>query len=113
MTIMNDAVGRTVLADLAADVEIPRNGTLSRVVYKDEHIRLVVFAFDTGQELTDHTAGVPVIVQVVSGVLEISSDGEVAEEIGPRSWVHLPAGLTHAVKALEPSVMILTLLKVS
>ncbi|MCP4303810.1 MAG: cupin [bacterium] len=101
-----------MLTDLAAEVEIPANGTLSRVVYKDDNIRLVAFAFDTGQELTDHTAGVPAIVQVVSGQLEISLDGTVST-IGPKSWVHMPAGLTHAVRALEPSVMVLTLLKVN
>ncbi|MCP4968615.1 MAG: cupin [bacterium] len=101
-----------MLADLAAEVDIPVNGTLSRVVYKDDNVRLVVFAFDTGEELTDHTAGVPAIVQVASGELEISLEG-VVSTIGPKSWVHMPAGLTHAVKALEPSVMLLTLLKVN
>ena len=49
----------TVLSDLTDAVAIPDNGTLSRVLYADEHIRLVVFGFDRGQELTDHTAGVP------------------------------------------------------
>lgn len=101
----------TLIADLTAEVEIPVDGTLSRVVYTDDHLRLVAFAFDTGQELTDHTAGVPVIVEVISGRLEISLDGEVAE-IDPTSWVHMQAGLTHAVRALEPTVMLLTLLKV-
>lgn len=100
----------TILADLTAAVEIPVNGTLSRVLYKDDHVRLVVFAFDKGQELTDHTAGVPAIIQVVSGLIEISLDNE-STEIGPTAWVHMEAGLTHAVKALEPSVMLLTLLR--
>ncbi len=100
----------TVLHDLAAEVEIPQNGTLSRVLYKDDHIRLVVFAFDREQELTDHTAGVPVTIHVVSGSLELSMGGT-ESVIGPKSWVHIPAGLTHAVKAVEPSVMVLTLLK--
>ena len=100
----------TVLRDLAAEVEIPDNGTLSRVLYKDEHIRLVVFAFDKGQELTDHTAGVPVTIHVVRGRLALTL-GDEAEEIGPGSWVHIPAGLTHALTALEPSVMALTLLR--
>ena len=109
---MNSQPTATVLSDLAAEVEIPVNGTLSRVLYKDEHVRLVVFAFDKGQELTDHTAGVPAIIQVVSGLLEISLNGEVVE-IGPQAWVHMQAGLTHAVRAIEPSVMALTLLKVS
>ena len=109
---MDEQTDGTILADLTAEVDIPVNGTLSRVLYKDDHVRLVAFAFDTGQELTDHTAGVPAIVQVVSGELEISLAG-VVSTVGPKSWVHMRAGLTHAVKALEPSVMVLTLLKVN
>ena len=100
----------TVIRDLAAEVEIPENGTLSRVLYKDDHIRLVVFAFDRGQELTDHTAGVPVTIHVVTGRLAITV-GEDEDEIVPGSWTHIPAGLTHALRALEPSVMVLTMLR--
>jgi len=106
-----DATGPpTVLSDILSEVEIPENGTLSRVLYKDDQVRLVVFAFDTGQELTDHTAGVAAIAQVVFGRLELSLDGEITE-VDQRSWVHMPAHLPHAVRALEPSVMVLTLVK--
>ena len=100
----------TVFVDVGDEVEVPPEGTLSRVLYSDAGIRLVVFAFDEGQELTDHAAGVPAIVQVMSGRLEVTLDG-VVSELGPRSWVRMPAGLSHAVRALEPSVMLLTLLK--
>jgi quercetin dioxygenase-like cupin family protein len=100
----------TVLADLASLVEIPKDGTLSRVLYKDDHIRLVVFGFDTGQELTDHTAGVPITIHLVSGRMELTA-GENHSEIDSKAWVQIPAGMTHAVKALEPSIMVLTLLK--
>ena len=106
-----DAIGPpTIVSDILSEVEIPENGTLSRVLYKDDQVRLVVFAFDKGQELTDHTAGVAAIVQVVSGRFELSLDGETTQ-VDQRSWVHMPAGLPHAVSALEPSVMVLTLLK--
>ena len=53
--------------DLPAEIEIPREGTLSRVLYRDDRIRLVAFGFDVGQELTEHTAGSPAIVQGVTG----------------------------------------------
>lgn len=104
---MSDA---TVIGDLAASLEIPEDGTLSRVLYKDDHLRLVGFAFDSGQELTDHTAGVPVTIQVVTGRFAITA-GDDEDEIVPGSWVHIPGGLTHALRALEPSVMVLTLLR--
>ena len=94
--------GPKVFLDVAGEVEIPQDGTLSRVLHTDSTVRLVVFAFDEGQELTDHAAGVPAIVQVVSGKLAITLDGDVSE-LGPTSWVRMPAGLPHAVKALEPN----------
>ncbi len=100
----------TVFLDLAAEVEIPEDGTLSRTLYRDDLIRVVVFAFDSGQELTDHTAAVPALVQVVSGRIRLDMAGE-AVELEAGSWVRMEANLTHAVLALEPSVMLLTLLR--
>lgn len=100
----------TRYVDIAAELQVPENGTLSRVLHSDDQLRLVAFAFDTDQELTDHAAGVPVVIQVVSGRLELTLEGD-SIEIDPRSWIHMPARLPHAVKALEPSIMVLTLLK--
>ena len=98
----------TFISHLLEEVEIPENGTLSRVLYSGDGIRVVLFAFDEGQELTDHTASVPAVVQVVKGRLGLTLDNDTVE-IGPDSWVHMDAHLNHAVVALEPSVMILTL----
>jgi quercetin dioxygenase-like cupin family protein len=100
----------TVIANVAAEVEIPPEGTLTRVLYRDEQIRVVVFAFDEGQELTDHSAAVPALVQMVSGRIRLDLAGDPIE-LEPGSWVHMEANLTHAVLALEPSVMLLTLLR--
>ncbi len=99
----------TIFADIATEVAIPADGTLSRVLYKDERLRLVVFAFDAGQELTEHTAAVPAVIQVVAGRVRLTLG---ADELtaGPGAWVHLPARLPHSVEALEQSVMLLTML---
>ena len=99
-----------MLHDITAEVEVPPEGTLSRVLYKDDQIRVVAFAFDAGQELTDHTAAVPAVLQVLTGRLRVTLGDDVGE-VGPRSWIHLPANLSHAVVALEPSIMLLTLLR--
>ena len=96
--------------DLAADLEIPEDGTLSTVLYSDDQIRVVGFAFDTGQELSEHTATIPVVVQVVSGRFRFDV-GDESWEIGPSSWMHLDASVAHSVTALEPSRLLLTLLK--
>ena len=98
----------TVLENLLDEVEIPENGTLSRVVFNADGLRVVLFAFDTGEQLTDHSATVPAVVQVIKGRLEMTL-GDQKMEIDPGSWVHMDAHLIHALVALEPSVVILTL----
>lgn len=99
----------TFLSDLVAATEIPSEGTLSKVVYKDDQIRVVLFAFDKGQELTEHTAALPAIVQVLSGQLRLTMGSETFDA-KPGDWTQMPAGLPHAVVAIEPSTMLLTLL---
>lgn len=99
----------TVFIDLVGEVEIPEDGTLSRVLYKDPSLRLVVFAFDAGQELTEHAAAVRAVVQVLRGRLQLTLGSE--EVTGePGGWFRMPADLPHSVRALEPSVMLLTML---
>ena len=96
--------------DLAMNLEIPDEGTLSKVLHSDDRIRVVGFAFDTGQELSEHTATIPVVIQVVSGRFRFDV-GDESWEIDPSSWMHLAASVPHSVVALEPSRLLLTLLK--
>ena len=96
--------------DVAELLEIPADGTLSKVLYRDDRIRVVGFAFDAGQELTEHTASVPVVLEVVAGRFRLVL-GDEERVVGPRSWVHMDAHLPHSVEALEPSILLLTLLR--
>jgi quercetin dioxygenase-like cupin family protein len=100
----------TVIRDLNAEAEVPADGTLSRVLFGDERLRLVLFAFDEGQELTEHTAPVPAVVQVVSGRFRLTLASETVE-VDSGAWVHMPAHLPHSVVALEPGRLLLTMLK--
>jgi quercetin dioxygenase-like cupin family protein len=100
---------QTFLSDVTTSLEIPDEGVLSKVLYRDDKIRVVGFAFDTGQELTEHTAAVPVVIQVVSGRFEFTV-GDQTTEIGSDSWMHLKASVPHSVIAVEPSRLLLTLL---
>lgn len=100
----------TFLADLAAEANPPADGILSRTVYQDDRLKAVLFGFGAGQELSEHTAAVPAVVQVVSGEGELGLGDEVLP-LRPGAWAHMPAGLRHAVRARTPLVMLLLLLK--
>jgi len=100
----------TLIPDLPARAEVPENGTLSRVLHADDRVRLVLFAFDAGQELTEHTASVPALLQVVSGRFRVTAGGD-SFEMGPEGWLRLDANEPHSVLALEPSQLLLTMLR--
>ena len=102
----------TMLTDLAHQVETPADGTLSRTIYQDERLKVVLFSFSAGQELSEHTASTPAIMHFLAGDAELTlGNDEVAAGAG--SWVYMPAQLPHSIRAKSPVVMLLTLLKSS
>lgn len=106
---METPVTATLIQDLAAELPLSEDGTLSRVLYRDGRLRVVGFAFAAGQELTEHTSALPVVIQVVQGRLDLVL-GEEKAEATPGTWIHLPARLPHSVRAVEPTIMLLTML---
>jgi quercetin dioxygenase-like cupin family protein len=100
----------TYLLDLAKEAAPPADGILSRTVFQDDRIKAVAFGFGAGQELSEHTAAKPALLQFVQGEATLSL-GDATLEARPGTWVHMPAGLKHAIKARTPVVLLLVLLK--
>ena len=101
--------GMQDLSDVASLVEIQPEATVSRTVLKAEGARVVLFSFDSAQVLTEHTAAVPVLLQVLDGHLRITADGRTVD-LRPGGLVHLAGRLPHTVEAVEPSRLQLTML---
>ena len=96
--------------DNAADaVAIQVGAVVSKVVYRDDEIDVTVFGFDTGEGLTEHTAARPAIIQVLSGRLRLTVDGD-ETRVAPGTWLHMGPGTPHSLEAEEPTIMLLTLL---
>jgi quercetin dioxygenase-like cupin family protein len=95
--------------ELGALIELAADSTVSRTVLKAEGARVVLFAFDTGQELSEHTAAVPILLQVLDGRLRVGADGQHVE-LAPGGLVHIGSRVPHEIRALEPSRMALTML---
>jgi len=100
----------THILNLAKEVEPPADGILSRTVFQDDRIKAVVFGFGQGQELSEHTAAKPAMLFFVKGEATVGL-GEDMQEAQVGTWVHMPAGLKHSIKAKAPVVMLLVLLK--
>lgn len=100
----------TYIADLAQQVEIPANGILTRTLYADEWVKVIVFGFDAGQELSEHTASKPALLHFLRGEAQLTL-GKDSREARAGTWVHMPANLKHSISAKTPLVLLLLLLK--
>lgn len=96
--------------NLASLIDIPQDGTLSRTIYSDERLKAIIFGFDAGQELSEHTASMPAIIQIVSGEARLTLGGDI-QQAGAGAWVHMPANLSHSIYATTPVIMLLLLMK--
>jgi quercetin dioxygenase-like cupin family protein len=97
------------IRDLLAEAPIPARGILSQTLSDDDDVRLVVFSFAAGEELSEHTAARPAIVHILAGDADVVADGEVyAAAAG--SWLRMAAGTSHAIRARSGMVMALYLL---
>jgi len=86
------------LADLAAEVNIPEDGILSRVLYNDDYVRVVIFGFAPGQELTEHTSKMPALLQILSGDVKLRL-GKDEVEARAGSWVRMAPNLADSWRA--------------
>jgi quercetin dioxygenase-like cupin family protein len=98
--------------DATTAVEIQAGAVVSKIVHRGEEIDLTVFGLAAGEGLTEHTAARPAIVQVLSGRLRFTVEGDEVEMV-PGTWVYMSAGAAHSLTAVEPTLMLLTLLRSS
>jgi quercetin dioxygenase-like cupin family protein len=85
-------------------------GIASRVLARTAGGNLTLFAFDAGQELTEHTAPFDVLVMVLEGSLTLTIGGKAFTAM-PGTIVRMPSNIPHAVSAGEPARMLLLMLR--
>lgn len=90
-----------VRAGIVDDLPISTDATTSRVVVNNSLLRVVMFAMDAGQELTDHAAARAVVVQMVEGRLSFTV-GTQPHELAAGDVIYLAPNERHAVVALTP-----------
>jgi quercetin dioxygenase-like cupin family protein len=100
----------TQFNDLASEVQPPEKGILSRTLFSDEKFKAVIFGFGQGEELSEHTASMPAILQFIRGEATVML-GDDQHEAKPGTWIHMPIGQRHSIQAKTPVVMLLLLLK--
>jgi quercetin dioxygenase-like cupin family protein len=95
------------LADL---VNYNEGSVVSRQITKAEAGNVTLFAFDQGQELSEHTAPFDALVHVLDGEVEIKISGK-PFHLKSGDAIIMPANEPHAVCALTRFKMLLTMIR--
>ena len=106
---MTDTPAAQVLQLLELTAYQP-GAVVSRQITRAEAGNVTLFAFDEGQELSEHTAPFDALVHVLEGRAEVRIGGK-PSILQAGDVIVMPAGIPHAVSAVERFKMLLTMIR--
>ena len=87
-----------------------QDSVVSKTIVRKKTGTVTLFAFDKGQGLSEHTAPFEAIVYLVDGEAEITIAGKM-QVVKKGELIILPANVPHALNAVRPFKMLLTMIK--
>ena len=104
----NELHGKSArLVDLIA---VQPGAVVSKTLVERPTGTITLFAFDKGQKLSEHTTPFDALVTALQGSVDIILDG-VHHPLTAGDAIVMPAGVVHAVDALEPCVWVLAMIR--
>jgi len=101
---------KSEILNLVALAEYQTGSIVSRQILKAEGGNITLFAFDEGQELSEHTAPFDALVHVLDGEVEIKISGQ-SYLLKAGEGIIMPADVPHAVLARKKFKMLLTMIQ--
>jgi len=108
--VENKAIPTAEKFSMTGKVAYAEGSVVSKIIIRNEHGNVSLFAFDKGEFLSEHTAPFDAIVQVLDGKGEVVIDGKIFE-LNVGESIIMPANVRHAVVAVEQFKMLLTMIK--
>jgi quercetin dioxygenase-like cupin family protein len=99
---------KSEILNMAGMADYQTGAIVSRQITKAEGGNVTLFAFDEGQELSEHTAPFDALVHVLDGEVEIKISGK-PHLLKAGQGILMPANEPHAVKAICRFKMLLTM----
>lgn len=96
--------------DLEQLVEYGDGAVVSRTLVQNDAGTITLFAFDEGEALSEHTAPFDAVVHLLDGEGEIIIGGG-SHLVRRGEIIVMPAGISHAIKAVKRFKMLLTMLR--
>ena len=87
-----------------------KQAIVSKTLVEKETGTVTLFAFDQEQALSEHTAPFDAMVLVIDGRAEVRIAG-IPHVVGEGEMLVMPANQSHALRALTPFKMLLTMIR--
>jgi quercetin dioxygenase-like cupin family protein len=95
---------------LASEKDLPSDSILSRTLLQNDDLRVILFQFAPGQELSEHTASKPAILHFLSGTASVTVGGD-AKSAAPNTFIYMQPHLPHSIVAESQVSMLLMMLE--
>lgn len=99
-----------VAVPIAGLMDYQNGAIVSREIVKGNNGKVMLFAFDKGEGLSEHTSPFNALVQVMEGEARITISGK-PNRVQGGEFILMPAGQPHALEAVERFKMILTMIR--
>ena len=97
----------TLIPDLASALaEIPPDSIVSRTLYQSKTLRVLLFGFAAGQELSEHTSTKEAVLHFLSGEAQVTLGGD-STGAQPGTFIRMAPNLQHSVRAVSETRMLL------
>lgn len=94
----------------ADSISYADKAVVSKHILKKKTGNISLFAFDQGEELSEHTTPFDAMVLIVEGKVDIIIDGK-SHLLKNGDSIIMPAHIPHALKAVEKFKMVLTMIR--
>lgn len=91
-------------------VSYQEGSIVSRTIVKNSNGSVTLFAFDKGQEISEHKVPFDATAHILDGEVEISVSGE-GKLLKAGDMIFMPANESHALKAVRRFKMVLTMIR--
>lgn len=96
--------------NLSEQVSYQAGSVVSQTLIDKKIGTLTLFAFDTGQGLSEHTAPFDAVVQVLDGTAAVTIDDQV-HQVKAGEMIIMPADVPHSLRAEERFKMLLVMIR--
>ncbi len=96
--------------DLKASIEYAAGSVVSKTLIKKDIGNITLFAFDSGQGLSEHTAPFDAVVYILDGEAKITLGGQ-PQKVAAGEMLIMPANVPHALMAETPFKMLLVMIR--